>query len=394
LTLPRSQEHPGTGDLRVLQVIDDLGAGGGQRQLVDLAPALRALGTDVRVLALGGDQTFAAVLQQHGIPVRSLGAESRGDLARAVLDIHREIQRFRPDVLHTRLALSPMIARLATMPRPRRLRHVCSVGAMWYSSVQTLDNPAHSMRKTEVLRQADRWTGRAAAVTYVASSQAVAQMLRARLGVPAHHVHVIHNSTPLAPPTPGTPVERRSPVGRLITVGRLSPEKGHRYLVDAVALLRDRGVEVSLLVVGSGPLEQDLRRQVAAHRLDAQVTILGTSTEVPRLLGESDLFVFPSLHEGFGVVVIEAMAARVPVVVSDIAPMREILGEHDPCGLLVPPRDAGRLADAVAEALDPTWAAATADRAYQRVREAFSVAAGAAKYRALYDRLTAASDRP
>jgi glycosyltransferase involved in cell wall biosynthesis len=257
---------------------------------------------------------------------------------------------------------------------------------MLYSPVMTQDNPDHNVRKSNILRRLDATSGRWTKVHYVASSRAVADMLREHIRVPEHRLTVIHNSTPVPRELPSPAV--RVGVPTLVTIGRLSAEKGQRYLIDAVGVLRDAGIRVSLNIVGDGPLEPTLRAQIASRGLGDRVHLVTSTPRISRLLEDADLFVFPSLHEGFGVAVIEAMAAGVPVVASDIPAMREVLGEATPSGLLVPPRDSRALAEAITRALDQTERLRLRDRGFRRVQAEFSVERGAREYQSLYLRLT------
>ena len=148
------------------------------------------------------------------------------------------------------------------------------------------------------------------------------------------------------------PGQRTGPL-RLLTVASLQPYKGHRYLVDACALLRGN-VEFECRLIGGGELEADLRRRIRALGLERQIHLLGPQPEerVRQELAEADVFVLPSIQESSGkmegipVALMEAMAAGLPVVASRLSGIPELV-EDGRSGLLTPPADAAALAAAI-----------------------------------------------
>jgi glycosyltransferase involved in cell wall biosynthesis len=171
----------------------------------------------------------------------------------------------------------------------------------------------------------------------------------------------------------------------VVSVGTLHEVKGQRHLVEACRLLAGSGVDVACHLVGSGPDEGDLRRQVAAAGLEARVHFEGgrTTEEVAALLQRSDVLVAPSVptaqgkREGIPVVLMEGMSSGVPVVASDLSGIPELV-EDGRTGLLVPPGDPAALAAALRRlADDPGLAAALARGGRERVLAEFDVARSA-----------------
>ena len=138
---------------------------------------------------------------------------------------------------------------------------------------------------------------------------------------------------------------------RALTIGavsRLSPEKGFEYLLRAVAMLRDRGVELDVVLAGDGPSRPALERLADELGLRDRVEFLGevAHDDVPAMLQRLDIFAMPSTWEGFGVSALEASAMELPVVASDIHGIPDVVLDGE-TGLLVPPADVGALADAI-----------------------------------------------
>jgi glycosyltransferase involved in cell wall biosynthesis len=192
----------------------------------------------------------------------------------------------------------------------------------------------------------------------------------------------IYNGTAVtAPPSPTQRREARAALVAelgvpwdaklLLTVGRLSHQKGYDHLLDAVPAIAERFPEVVFLWAGSGELESDLRRRIHALGARDRVRLLGQRNDVRRLLAAADLFVFPSRYEGFGFALVEAMAARVPVVASDRSAIPEIIGDSEH-GLLFRLGDREQLTERIAWALAHEHEISTmAERAAARVAERF-----------------------
>jgi len=169
------------------------------------------------------------------------------------------------------------------------------------------------------------------------------------------------------------------------SVGWLTPVKGHRVLLEAVALLRRTWPRLCVVIVGDGPLREELKRIASARGLAGAVRLLGTRADIPECLAGMDLYVQPSLNEGMGRALVEAMAAGRPVVASRVGGIPSLI-EHRRTGLLVPPGDPDALAEAIAELIThPELARALGHAARQRIDATFSVAAMVRAVEAVYD---------
>lgn len=137
------------------------------------------------------------------------------------------------------------------------------------------------------------------------------------------------------------------PARRVIgTIGRPIEEKGHSYLLDAIPSIVAQHPDVQFLIVGEGRLRGELVSRVAKEPYAPHVHFVGARKDIPELLSVMDVFVFPSIREGLGIALMEAMAAGVPIVASNIAPLSEV-ASHEETALLVAPRDPRALSHAV-----------------------------------------------
>jgi glycosyltransferase involved in cell wall biosynthesis len=160
-----------------------------------------------------------------------------------------------------------------------------------------------------------------------------------------------------------------SPSGVLIgSVGRLDPVKGHTYLIDAFGILAPRFPDLHLALVGDGELLSDLRSRTQHLGLTDRVLFLGWREDVPDLLHAFDLFVFPSLSEGMGRGLVEAMASRLPIVATRVCSIPEVLADGE-AGYLVEPADSLSLACGIETLLrDPELQDRLAKAARERAR--------------------------
>lgn len=181
----------------------------------------------------------------------------------------------------------------------------------------------------------------------------------------------------------------------LVTVARLDRGKGLHHLVPVVRTLRDGGVDAYAVVAGEGPYRDDLESAITSAGLADRLLLPGRRDDVPELLAAADVFVFPSHSEGFGVAVLEAVAAGLPVVAFDLPVLHETVVSGT-TGVLVPVGDADALADAVAELVaDPARARAMGEAGRRRAADRFDLRACADRLGAVYRQSASTrGDRP
>ncbi len=139
--------------------------------------------------------------------------------------------------------------------------------------------------------------------------------------------------------TPASENHRKKHSSKVILgcAGRLVEQKGHKYIIAMAAQLKKQNLDFKLLIAGEGPLRQSLEYQIQERGLVDEVRLLGFVSDMRWFVHQLDIFVFPSLWEGFGFAIAEAMAAALPVVAFDISSNPEVI-EHGVTGFLVPPK--------------------------------------------------------
>jgi predicted dehydrogenase/glycosyltransferase involved in cell wall biosynthesis len=205
-------------------------------------------------------------------------------------------------------------------------------------------------------------------------------------GVPDERARVVRNGIePLSarPERLGLPSDARL----VVSVGRLTEQKGFDLLVDAAAALRD----AYFFLVGEGPLASVLRADIEDRGLEERVRLLGRREDVPSLLAGANVLAMPSRFEGLPIVALEAMSLGVPVVGTRVCGLTEAV--VDGCtGRLVPPEDVDALARGLEEVLSSSeLAAAWGEAGRQRQREKFGADRMAAETAAIYDEVLAES---
>jgi glycosyltransferase involved in cell wall biosynthesis len=334
-------------------------------------------------------------IEDGGIAVESLGLPSPYAGLRAVARIRNLVARWRIDVIHSHLYYPNFYAQFAGW-----LDGVPVISSLHNLELEPeilLDNPRFTAGKQRALALMARAAVGLARPTLVAVSEAVRASAIRRLGAHPDHVITIHNGIDLeqAHTAPDARAARHAlgiPDAALVLacVGRLVALKGQRYLLEALATVHAACPTAVLLLVGGGPQRDELERLAEMHGVAGAVRFLGTGTAlVERAMAAADVFVAPSLSEGFGLVALEAMAMERPCVASRTGGLTEIV-EDGASGVLVPPADAAALAAAILRlARDPALRVRMGRRGRAIAEARFDIRDTARRFGELYDDVVA-----
>jgi len=332
-----------------------------------------------------GEAGLAARFQEFGIPTRCLevpGEVNPQALPRAI----RLIRAMKPHIVHTHLLRADLWGAMAArwVRVPVILSSAYAIGEYRRARRRRLDPLLD-------------WVCRRLPTHVLAVSGAVKEDCVKRLGWAPEDVTVVY--TGIDVPTVSNHERShdrkriRTELGLdekdwlVVTVARLSYEKGLAWLIEAAKLLQDRHDRVRFLLVGDGPERAGLEEQVRQFALSDHVRFAGFRSDVDAVLSAADLFVLPSLMEGMPNALLEAWAASLPVVASEVGGLAEVV-DSERTGLLVPPKNAPALADAIDRVLrDRGLARRLGEAGCQQVRDRFSVATVARNYENLYLRL-------
>ena len=336
----------------VLHVITTMDRGGAENYLAGLVSAQRARGVAVTVAYLRGDGWWQRSLREQGIRVMPLRARHYADPG-GIGRLRQLIRQEQPDVVHAHMPPAEVFARLALLGHRQTPLVISKHNAepflpRWPAAGLLLG----------------RWTARRAALL-LAISRAVGERATREFTDPeaGPEVRVAYYGIDVRP-FADVPAGARDAVRRAWgvtetevlfgTIARLVPQKALDVLLDAfAALARASSVPVRLAVVGTGPLDAELRGRADRLGIGSRVVWAGFRGDIPEVLAAMDVFALSSDWEGLGLVLLEAQAASRPIVATAVDAIPEVV-THGVTGLLVTPRDTAAFAAALGQLLDPS----------------------------------------
>ncbi len=367
---------------RILHLLAPARYGGLERVVATLAAHHRAAGRDVRVCpvltgAASEDHPFLASLSAAGVPVETLRLGARS-YRREISAVRELVRRLAPVIVHTHGYRSDVVdGRFAARPLAPIVSTVHGFTGGGFR------NRVYEWAQRRALRRFD---------AVVAVSAPLRRSLAAE-GVPDERLHLVPNAWDGRPPLPRG--EARSRLGltdgifHVGWLGRISHEKGPDTLVEALARLgMDPGWQAT--VIGDGPLRAGLEERCGRAGLRERVRWVGEVQDAGGLLSAFDAFVLSSRTEGTPIVLLEAMAARCPAVVTAVGGVPDVVSPRE--ALLVPPDDPEALARALLQIrADPTSAARRSAAAADRLGTDFATEGWVRRYEEVYARI---SSRP
>ncbi|MDV3254798.1 MAG: glycosyltransferase [Lysobacter sp.] len=362
----------------VVHVVENLERGGLERVVIELVRAQRALGMRCRVVCLFGRGALADELAADGVDVSACG-KRRGPDMRALRRLRAQLRHEPGAVLHTHNAVAHYYAVLAAIGLP--LRQVVNTR-------HAMPTTGGSGRREWLYRQAMRLTDVCVAVCEAARRQLQAHGVRPRKGLVA-----IPNGIRLERYRPASDASRRQlvevlglPRGTVLvgSVGRLNRVKDQASLIRAFGRVHQAMPATALLLIGDGPEREALAEVAHGEGVYPAVHFMGDRGDVDVLLQGLDLFVMSSVSEGYSIALLEASAAGLPIVATDVGGNGEIV-RNAISGRLVPASDPVALAEAMLSILDDRELAGrmgSAGRAW--VLECGSFRSMAERYAAVY----------
>lgn len=336
--------------LRVAHIIKVTTIAGAETHLLMLLAGLRKRQIDAQLILLVEPakpmDAYVQAAEGRGIPVSRLVIT--GDLDPTLLPRLRSLLRLmKPRIVHTHLFHADLYGTLA---------------ARWYGRGTAIISSRHNdnaFRRRQPYRTLNRWLWRMTSAG-IAISESIAHFVVEIEGAPPPKIQTIVYGLEAAAQAPAQRQAARvsmrqqlginpdAPVAGIVC--RLVEQKGVHYGLQAFAQVVQQIPAACLLIAGDGPLRSDLEAEAAALGLGDHVRFLGWRDDVAQLMNAFDLLIVPSLWEGFGLVILEAMAHQIPVVASAVSAIPEIV-VHGETGLLVPARDVDALAGALVSLL-------------------------------------------
>jgi glycosyltransferase involved in cell wall biosynthesis len=351
--------------LKILHIDPERHWGGGEAQVFGLLSYLAEKGHRNVVLADPRGRLFETT-DHLNIEIRRFTIRNELDL-KAAWRLRRLIQNEDYDIVHFHTkrahALSLWLSRIHRRPKyvvTRRMDYPIAKG--WYTD-QLYNRSVDGV---------------------IAISQPIVELL-ADAGIDRNKIRLIHSGVDLKRFELAN--RARDPNSDVPVIGMtavMEERKGHRYLLEAAALLKKQGRRIRYLLAGEGSLKAELERSVGSLGLNEEVSFAGFVSDVPTFLRAIDIFVMPSLFEGLGVAALEAMAAGKPVVASKVGGLAETVNDSI-TGFLIPPRDPGALAAALKKLIaNKSMAQEMGVQARRRIEEHFTLEKTAARNEAYY----------
>jgi glycosyltransferase involved in cell wall biosynthesis len=369
--------------MRALQLTTHIDIGGIGNYVLSLSRALKAEGVECVVASSGG--SFEGEFAEGGIPLKRINIKTKSELSpkvfMAVLAVKRLVKEENIDIIHAHTRVSQVVAFFVS-----RLTGVPYV------------TTCHGFFKKRLRGVFDTWGDKVIAI-----SDAVRQHLLVDLGVKENRVKTVYSGVDIEKFSKKYSAEELSDIksslglagGRVVgTIGRLSDVKGQSYLIQAVFQILSKRKDVVCVIAGDGPEEKSLKGLAKNLGIDRSVRFMRSQPDTRQLLSDMDLFVFPSVKEGLGLSLLEAMAAGRPCAASDIGGISDII-EDRRNGLLFPVGDVRKMKESITALLDDAdFRRVIGEAARETVAKRFPLKRMAAGIAAVYREVLEHDGRP
>ena len=323
--------------MKVVHIVEDLKIGGIERVIAGIVRGIDKSRYEVCVWCLSRGGEIADELNQEGFIVEILGMKSHRDPF-FYLKLAKKLRREKIDILHAHGYTATTVGRLAAI-----LAGVPTIFSHIHSTY--LD---FSKKQVFIEKFLSRWSEK-----IICCSKAVSDFAAEFLGISPEKIKVIYNGVEPIGESSGKKAEfgisEDAPV--VGCIASLFPHKGHKFLLEAVKEVLRWNPKVKFILVGDGPLKNELEEFAREKGIEKNVIFTGVRKDVSDILSAMDVVVLPSSgREGLGIALIEAMAMKKPVIGTVIGGIPEVI-EHGKNGLLVPPANPAALAAAIVSVL-------------------------------------------
>ncbi|MCX5680317.1 MAG: glycosyltransferase family 4 protein [Candidatus Omnitrophica bacterium] len=325
--------------MKVLQLTTDMNIGGIANYIFELSRALKDKGVDTIVASAGGD--LEGSLDKTGIPHERLNIKTKFEFSPKVLlaafAIKRIVQKEGVDIIHAHTRVSQVAGLVASRMTGIPMVTTC-----------------HGYFRRRLRSVVDTWGNKVIAI-----SAAVYGHLKEDLGVEDKRIELIYSGidtykfskefsyTEITKIKKYLGLSGKTVIG---TIGRLSPVKGQKFFLQAMVEVLKTGSDIAGLVVGSGPEGPSIKSLAMALGIDDRISFVDSVLDTREALSAIDIFVFPSVKEGLGIALLEALAAARPCIASRTGGIEDIIKDRE-SGILVDVGDSGAIAAATLELL-------------------------------------------
>lgn len=325
--------------LHIVHITKVTGIYGMEKHLLTLLPALQQLYQVSCIILMESKKSVSEyndMLRSRGVAIYPVTADFDID-PRTFFRITSLLRKLKPSLVHTHLMHGDLYGIAAAV----------ATGCPCIVSTRHNDDP---FRRNLAMRIINRLLA-SRVQALIAISDWVSRFVHTVEGIPAEKIQTIHYG--IDPPKCSRPARSvRSELGlsesHIVSgiTARLVAQKGHHDLIRAFALARAQSPLLRLVIAGDGPLRQELEEEVSRENLQDSVFFIGYRRDIEDVLASFDVFVHPSLWEGFGLSILEAMACGLPIIATRVSAIPELVGD---AGLLVPPGEYAALCSALVQ---------------------------------------------
>lgn len=356
--------------LKVLQVTHDLNVGGLQKLVVDIALNIDREKFEIAVCCLRDIGPMADLLQKASIPIYEMNQITDGKTDYfSFMNLYWLLKELKIDVIHTHNTNPFVDGGLAAI--------------MARTPVRIHTDHAREFPDKKRYMIAEKVLSYFYDEVVAVSEQTKADLVHYEK-ISADKIKVIQNGVAIPKSISNTQNEIRSKfvVG---AIGRLCEAKGYEYLIRAMSIVRKTTPDVELQIVGDGELMQSLSALVEQHDLGQYVKLVGESSDVAAFYDKFDVFVISSIREGLPLVLLEAMAAKVAIITTDVGGIPNVVEDRE-TALMMPARDENVIAEKILYAMNhKDEVAKLSNAAFDVYEKNYSIGSMMAKYESLYD---------
>jgi glycosyltransferase involved in cell wall biosynthesis len=373
--------------MRVLFLSTSMGMGGADQQLLSAAQEMQSRGHDILIVSLTPLGPMGLEAQRLGLPVESLAMRRGVPDPRGLMRLARLVRAWRPQVVHSHMIHANLMARALRLfvPIPALVSTIHNIyegGWPWMAAY----------------RLTNRWVDHMTIVSQAAADRFVGDRI-----VPKELLRVVPNGLDVdrfRPLSVGGRVSLRRSLGldhgfAWLAVGRFQPAKDYPNMLRGFAMVHQRYPQAVLWVAGHGPLQAETEALAQSLGLAGSVRFLGVRQDVPELMGAADGYVMSSAWEGMPMVLLEAAAAGLPIVATEVGGNHEVV-RHQESGFLVPPRDHAALGRAMLQLMGQTEAQqrSMGERGREYVRSTYGLSRVVDRWEELYREVLARKAAP
>ncbi len=355
--------------IKIVYIINSFAVGGAERLLFDLCSRLDKDTFEPYVCTAVAGGPMAENFEALGLPVKIFTKKSKLGLG-LIWQLAKYLREVKPQIVHTHLfggdTWGRLAAILAGVPVIVSTEHNINIDESWLKKIIKLKLSWFTKK-------------------IIAVSQSVKAYSVKKEKINPKKITVIYNGIDLS----GFSFKGYEPIDlhnkiSAVTIARLEPQKGHRYLIEAMPLIIKKYPAFILNIVGAGSLENELKNRVKELNLQDYVIFWGRRADPQNILPAMDLFILPSLWEGLGIAILEAQASGVPVLAAKTGGIEEII-EPETTGLLFELKNSQAIFQSVEKLLSqPDLQQKIINNAYQQVKEKFDLEQMVSAYEDLY----------